>query len=86
MNIPIIIPTAVYTLKTLTELLSLKPGTLPRELRLGRLRFSKRAGRVFILGIWVLEWFESGEIMKRRQSELNGAARVGESRRHEMGS
>jgi hypothetical protein len=42
-------------------MLGLKKGTLPRELRLGRLRHAKRAGRIFILGRWVLAWLAAGE-------------------------
>jgi hypothetical protein len=71
--IPVIDPRAVYTIQSLTQTLSLKPGTLPRELRLGRLRYSKRAGRVMILGCWALEWVASGEV-RRHAKAGNGAA------------
>jgi hypothetical protein len=72
-DLPIIQPTAVYTIASLTTALALRPGTLPRELRLGRLRYSKRAGKVWILGAWALEWLEAGEV-KRRAGAVNGAA------------
>jgi hypothetical protein len=54
----------VYSVPELAELLSVKPNTLPREIRLRRLRAAKRAGRYFILGAWVLEWLRAGEIRK----------------------
>jgi len=68
---PIIVPNAVYAIAALNETLGLKAGTIPRELRLRRLRYAKRAGRVFILGSWVLEWLEAGEVHKAR-AESNG--------------
>jgi len=64
MTIPLIQPGQVFTLASLTETLKLKTGTLPRELRLRRLRYAKRAGKVLILGEWVLQWLTSGEVVK----------------------
>ena len=55
----------VYTIETLRAALSLRRGTLPRELRLGRLRYAKRSGKVLILGEWVLEWIAGGELTRR---------------------
>ena len=52
---------AVYTLEEAREALALANGTLAREYKLGRLRVSKRAGRHYILGEWLLEWIRSGE-------------------------
>jgi hypothetical protein len=69
-DIPFIDPHAVYTIATLTDALGLRPGTLPRECRLRRLRFAKRAGRVLILSSWVLAWIEGGEV--RRPAAVNG--------------
>ena len=67
-------PRHVYTLDSLTKTLGLRPGTLPRELRLGRLRYSKRAGKVWILGEWVLTWLQGGEVRRKRAGmEANGA-------------
>jgi hypothetical protein len=56
------VPTAVYSLVTGKEALSLADGTLKREIRLGRLRASKRAGKYLILGAWLIEWIENGEV------------------------
>ena len=67
MSAPTIDPRAVYTIATLTDTLGLKAGTLPRELRLGRLRYAKRSGRVWILGRWVLDWLQAGEVRKERR-------------------
>jgi hypothetical protein len=65
MSKPVVIaPNAVYTLQTLSETLGLKPGCLPRECRLQRLRYCKRGGRVLFLGSWVLEWLEAGEVVR----------------------
>jgi hypothetical protein len=40
---------------------------LPREIRLGRLRTSKRAGKYLILGGWLLQWIADGERIKKRE-------------------
>jgi hypothetical protein len=69
--IPIIHAQAVYTISSLTEALSLRKGTLPREIRKRRLRYAKRAGRVWILGEWVLEWLKSGEVVRKKEETTN---------------
>jgi hypothetical protein len=61
---PILHSTAVYDLVTARELLGLTKTTLHRELRLGRLRVSKRAGRYFLLGEWLIEWIRAGEVRR----------------------
>jgi hypothetical protein len=73
--VPVVRPHAVYTIETLTDMLRLKKGTIPRELRLGRLRHAKRAGKVFIVGAWVLEWLTAGE---RRREPAGAIADNGE--------
>jgi hypothetical protein len=60
--------TAVYTLATATAALGLPKSSLSREIRQGRLRVSKRAGRYFILGSWLLEWLEGGERKRKEKS------------------
>jgi hypothetical protein len=67
MNIPVISPDAVYTLETARAALDLAENTLPRECRLGRLRCAKRAGKILILGSWILEWIRSGETTRSRR-------------------
>jgi hypothetical protein len=64
---PVLNPRAVYTRLQATALLGLKPSTLATEIRKGRLRVSRRAGRYFILGAWLLEWIERGETSSRRR-------------------
>jgi hypothetical protein len=54
----------VFTLASLRERLGLRKNTLTRELRLKRLRYSKRSGKVFILGSWVRDWIASGEVVR----------------------
>jgi len=60
----IIEPTAVYLLEDAIRIFRLKKSTIRRELREGRLRVSKRAGRYYLLGRWLLEWIEAGEIRR----------------------
>ena len=67
----IIHPSAVYSQEAVRLSLGLKTATLQREIRLGRLRVAKRAGRYYILGSWLLEWVEKGEVQRRnRQAEF----------------
>ncbi len=60
-------PTAVYSVLEAQAALKLKRSTIRRELREGRLRVSKRAGRYFLLGEWLLEWLRGGEIRRNGQ-------------------
>jgi hypothetical protein len=64
-GVHVIHPNAVYGRDDLRIVLHLRKSTLGREIREKRLRVSKRAGRYFILGSWVLEWLRAGEITKR---------------------
>ena len=56
----VIHPNAVYFLDTAPVRLRVKASTILREVREKRLHVSRRAGRYFILGMWVLEWIEAG--------------------------
>jgi hypothetical protein len=60
-------PTAVYTLGQAQAALGLRPTTLKREVRRGRLRVVRRGGKYFTLGAWVLAWL-SGEPPYRPES------------------
>ena len=76
-KIPTIRPTAVFGLEQARVTLGLAKNCLPREIRLGRLRVSKRAGRYLILGEWLLEWIKAGELPRRQppsEPRENGAA------------
>jgi len=58
----VIEPTAIYFPDQVRALFRLRPHTLAREIRQRRLRVSKRAGRYFFLGAWLLAWVEGGEV------------------------
>jgi hypothetical protein len=62
----VINPNGVYNLDGAQRVLGLTRTTLRREVRQGRLRVSKRAGRYFILGEWLLEWIRKGELRRER--------------------
>jgi hypothetical protein len=66
---------ALHTLGEWQAILALPQHTLRREARLGRLRTSKRAGRLWALGSWVREWIEGGEVRRTARSE-GGATTV----------
>jgi hypothetical protein len=66
----------VYCLEEAQAALRLKKSTVRREVRSRRLRISKRAGRYYILGKWLLEWLENGELP---QNGLNVPSCNGES-------
>jgi hypothetical protein len=72
----VIVPNAVYTLAQAQAALGLAKATLGREVRLSRLRVSKRGGRYYVLGTWLLEWFQTGEVERRPRvvAEANGTA------------
>lgn len=57
------IPThAVYDKEALQKMLGLSATTILREVRAGRLRACKRAGRYFFLAEHVNEWLRKGEV------------------------
>jgi hypothetical protein len=49
-------PGAWYDDDALCKTMGLKPGSLGRNRRAGRLKFTRAGGRVLYLGRWVLEW------------------------------
>lgn len=57
----VIDPNGVYFPDTFRALFRLKESSLRREVREGRLRIAKRAGRYYLLGKWILEWIVGGE-------------------------
>lgn len=70
----IIVSNAIYTVGSASRALGLPKSSLPREIRQGRLRVAKRAGRYFIMGTWLLEWLQSGE-RQRAGEEKTGSKR-----------
>lgn len=73
----VINPSAVFLIDQLRTALQLRASTLRREIRMGRLRVSKRGGKYFFLGEWVLQWLRTGEVQQRPKEgtaiESNGA-------------
>jgi hypothetical protein len=63
--ITVIEPHAVLFVDDAIRILRLKLSTVRREVRQGRLRISKRAGRYYMLGEWILEWLRAGELPRR---------------------
>jgi hypothetical protein len=68
-----ILPEAVYTVPAATAAIQANPSTLPREIRAGRLRAAKRAGRLLILGQWLLWWVQAGEVRRHRKPTVRPA-------------
>ena len=65
-DVPVIEPLGVYSVAAATKLLGLKANSLPRYMRRGQLRYSKRGGRVYVLGVWLLAFVEGGEVRRQR--------------------
>ena len=65
---------AVHPLTEWGSILGLPRHTLKREARLGRLRVSRRAGRLWATGLWMLEWIRGGEVRRRRAAEVDQVA------------
>jgi hypothetical protein len=66
---------AVYTRESAQLAVGGKKTFIAREIRLGRLRASKRGGRYYILGEWLLQWLREGEVRRHRPvtAGLSGA-------------
>jgi hypothetical protein len=63
----VIEPSGVYTVDDTRRILKLRQSTIRREVREGRLRVARRAGRYYLLGEWLLEWIRGGELPRRGQ-------------------
>src|SRR5688572_7826656 len=70
-------PNAVLSLAAARTLLGVRKSTLSREVRQGRLRVAKCAGRYYFLGEWILEWLRGGEV-RRPGSARPARQEVGE--------
>jgi hypothetical protein len=57
---------AVFLAADAAAALRLSASTFRREIRLGRLKICKRAGRYFVTGRQLLAWLEGGEVQPRR--------------------
>jgi hypothetical protein len=58
----VIHPRAIYYLADLSRLFGFRASTVRTARRSSGLRVGRRAGRVFVMGSWLLEWFQSGEL------------------------
>lgn len=67
MTSTLIDPNQVFDLEGARAAIGVKKSCLQRELRLRRLRYSKRAGKVWITGEWLLNWIREGEMTKPRR-------------------
>jgi hypothetical protein len=63
---------AVYSIEEFRQLFRLKQSTVRREVKLGRLRIAKRAGRYFLLGRWILHWLETAPGGRKATPASNG--------------
>jgi hypothetical protein len=69
----VIDPHAIFTREEFQAIFCISRNTLRNEIKEKRLRVSKRAGRYWLLGAWILQWFEQGELpVKQRSPEVNG--------------
>jgi predicted DNA-binding transcriptional regulator AlpA len=67
--IPVIEPNAVLTEEALREVFGVTAEMLAKETRAGRLRVSRRGGRLYILGEWFLDWIRAGEVKEEPDGE-----------------
>lgn len=66
-------PGSVFTAEEFRAALKLKKSTLASEVRAGRLKVSKRAGRYFVVGARILEWLAAGEMDLPRKAREGDA-------------
>jgi hypothetical protein len=69
--IHVIEPNAIYFPEDLLRVCRLRKSTIRREVREGRLKVARRAGRYFILGSWLLDWLRSGELKRKETTATN---------------
>jgi hypothetical protein len=60
--VSLIDPMGVYSLETARQALGLRKNSLSREIREKRLQVSKRCGRYYIRGIWLIAWLDAGRL------------------------
>jgi hypothetical protein len=62
----VIDPHTLGTIEEWTALLDVGRTTLLREIRRRRLRASRRAGKYWLTGQWIMDWVAGGEVTRRR--------------------
>jgi len=71
----IVHPHAVYLREEFEAEFRVKPSTVRREVREGRLRVCRRAGKYFFLGADILAWLRAGVVKPRACApKANGAS------------
>ena len=68
----VIASTGVYRPRDLAAGLRVPLSGILREIRAGRLRASRRRGRLLVLGSWALAWVEAGEVRRTATARGNG--------------
>jgi len=71
-----ILPLGVYRLGQVKDLLGLYATTIRAERKAGRLRVGRRGRRYFVLGAWLWEWLEKGELPSRQTGRAVESARL----------
>jgi hypothetical protein len=64
----------IYFIDDVIRIFRLPRSGIAREIRLGRLRVSRRGGRYIFFGVWLREWLEKGEVALRRANGRNGVS------------
>jgi hypothetical protein len=64
---------AVYSADSFRRTFGLRPSSLRREVREGRLKVYKRCGKYFILGGDVLAWLRSGVFTPKQRPAVAAA-------------
>jgi hypothetical protein len=64
-------PNGVYRPEDLSLSLGIPLSGIRRDIRSGKLRASKRRGRLFVLGEQVLDWLRAGEVRRRKTAGKN---------------
>lgn len=65
-------PTDLYTRAEVGEILGLTERAVGQEVQSGRLLCSKRCGRSYFLGEWLLEWVKAGVVLHRARAAKAG--------------
>lgn len=64
MKMRIVDPHAIFTVAELRELFGLRDGSIPREIRKGRLKAHRVCGRYFITGPDVMRWVRGEHVIE----------------------
>ena len=64
-------PLGVYTRDELAALFAVPPRAISNEIAEGRLAYTRRLGRYYFLGEWLLDWLRAGKLthIPRKQRE-----------------